>query len=210
MRVCLKKKRKNGLFFYYFICFFLFFALLLVFCDTRIRPVIKRKVRDCARTETVYIINRTLLKEIEALGIKYSELAIVSRNSEGEMTSIQTDSFAVNRFKARFALAVTEALKEIEQFDFKIRLGTLLGPEFLTHTGPEIPFKVASSEFVQTEITSDCEESGINQTLHRIYLDVTINICCYFPGYTTSAIVQTELTLGETIIVGTVPSFYAE
>ena len=210
MRVCLKKKRKKGLFFYYFICFIVCFALLLVFCDTRIRPVIKRKVRDCARTETVYIINRTLLKEIEELKIKYSDLAIVSRNESDEITSIETDTFAVNRFKAKFALSVTEALREIEQFDFKIRLGTLLGPEFLTNTGPEIPFKVASSEFVQTEITSDFEESGINQTLHQIYLDVTINVCCYFPGYTTSATVQTELTLAETIIVGTVPSFFAQ
>lgn len=210
MRVYLNKKRKRNVFFYYLICFFVIFALLLIFCDARIRPVIKRKVRDCARTETVYIINRTLLKEIEELDIKYSDLAIVSRNGAGEITSIQTNTFAVNRFKAKFALSVTDALREIEQFKFGIRLGTLLGPEFLTNTGPEIPFKVASSEFVQTEITSDFEQSGINQTLHRIYLDVTINVCCYFPGYTTSATIQTELTLGETIIVGTVPSFYAQ
>lgn len=204
----LTKKRKKGVFFYYFICFSVIVALLLLFCDSRVRPVIKRKVRDCARTDTVYIINRTLLNEIENLDIKYSDLAIISRDSSGQITSIETDTFAVNRFKAKFALAVTQALKEIEEFEFGIRLGTLLGPEFLTQTGPKIPFKVSSSEFVQTEITSKFEESGINQTLHRIYLDVTINVCCYFPGYTTSATIQTELTLAETIIVGTVPSFY--
>lgn len=204
----LTKKRKKGVFFYYFICFSVIVALLLIFCDSRVRPVIKRKVRDCARTDTVYIINRTLLNEIENLDIKYSDLAIISRDSSGQITSIETDTFAVNRFKAKFALAVTQALKEIEEFEFGIRLGTLLEPEFLTQTGPEIPFKVSSSEFVQTEITSKFEESGINQTLHRIYLDVTINVCCYFPGYTTSATIQTELTLAETIIVGTVPSFY--
>lgn len=209
MRKILRKRRKRPIFLYYFISFSLIFAVLLVFCDTRIRPVIKRKVRDYARTDAVYILNRTLSEEIEKLDLKYDDLANISRDENGIVTSIETDTIMVNRFKAAFALSVTDALNEIENFSFHLHLGTLLGPEFLTETGPKIPFKVSSSQYVQTEILSKFEESGINQTIHRIYLDVSINVCCYFPGYTTSATINTELTLAETIIVGNVPQFYA-
>ncbi len=209
MRRKLRKRRKMPAFFYYFTVIFLIISILLVFCDTRIRPVIKRKVRDCARTETVLILNKILLEQIKELHIKYSDMAYIHYGSDGQITSIEIDSSAVNTFKAAFALSASEALHQINEFEFSLRLGTLLGPELLTERGPKIPFKVSSSEYVQTEIVSRFEDAGINQTVHRILLDVSVNICCYFPGYSTSVTVQSELTLAETVIIGTVPQFYA-
>jgi len=204
------KKRKNKNFAFIKIgVFLLAVVLFLIFCDTRVRPVIKRKVRDCARTETVTILNQILLNEINSLNISYSDLAIIKYDADNKISSIETDTFAINRFKASFALSITKALYKIDEFEFSLRLGTLMGPEFLTERGPKIPFKVSSSEYVQTEILSRFEEAGINQTVHKILLEVSLNICCYFPGYTTSVTVQSELILAETVIIGTVPSFYA-
>ena len=187
----------------------LIFLILLVFCDTRVRPVIKRKVRDIARTQTVEILNQILLKEIEELELSYDMFAKINYSSSGAIASIESDTVAINKFKASFALSITRALEEINQFNFYIRLGTLMGPEFVTERGPKIYFNVLSSEYVQTEIVSRFEEAGINQTAHKILLDVSVNVCCYFPGYTTSVTVQSELCLAETVIIGTVPSFYA-
>ncbi len=209
MRHRLRKRRKLSAIFYYITVTLLILSIFLVFCDTRVRPVIKRKVRDCARTDTVLILNKILLKQIEELNIKYSDMAYIRYGSDGHITSIEVDSSAVNTFKAAFALSVSESLHQIDEFNFSLRLGTLLGPEFLAERGPEIPFKVSSSEYVQTEILSEFKESGINQTVHRILLEVSVNICCYFPGYTTSVTVSSKLTLAETVIIGTVPQFYA-
>lgn len=209
MRRKLKKRRKISLLLYHTAVIFLIISILLVFCDTRIRPVIKRKVRDCARTDTVLILNRILLEQIDNLDISYSDLAHIQYGTDRSIKAIEIDTTAVNTFKAAFALSVSEGLHEIDEFEFSLRLGTLLGPEFLTERGPKIPFKVSSSEYVQTEILSRFEEAGINQTVHRILLDVSVNICCYFPGYSTSVTVQSELTLAETVIIGTVPQFYA-
>ncbi len=208
MRRKLKKRSKKSVILYYITVIALSISILLVICDTRIRPVVKRKVRDCARTDTVLILNRILLEQIKELDIKYSDIAIVHSGENGQITSIEIDSSAVNTFKATFALSASEALHEIDEFEFCLRLGTLLGPEFFSERGPEIPFKVSSSEYVQTEITSRFDEAGINQTIHSILLDVSVNICCYFPGYSTSVTVKSELTLAQTVIIGDVPQFY--
>lgn len=208
MRRRLKKRRKNSIFMHLW-AILLIFLILLVFCDTRVRPVIKRKVRDIARTQTVEILNEILLREIDELELSYDMFTNVKYGSSGAITSIESDTVAINKFKASFAISITDALRKIEQFDFYINLGTLIGPEFFTQRGPKIHFKVLSSEYVQTEIISRFEEAGINQTAHKILLDVSVNICCYFPGYTTSVTVQSELMLAETVIIGTVPSFYA-
>ncbi len=208
MRRRLKKRRKNSIFLHLG-AILLIFLILLVFCDTRVRPVIKRKVRDIARTQTVEILNQILLKEIDELELSYDMFAKINYSSSGAIASIESDTVAINKFKASFALSITRALEEINQFNFYIRLGTLMGPEFVTERGPKIYFNVLSSEYVQTEIVSRFEEAGINQTAHKILLDVSVNVCCYFPGYTTSVTVQSELCLAETVIIGTVPSFYA-
>ncbi len=208
MRKRLKRPRKNSIFLHLG-AISLIFSILFVFCDTRVRPVIKRKVRDCARTQTVEILNEILIKEIDELELSYDMFTNVKYGSSGTVTSIESDTVAINKFKASFAISITQALEKINQFDFYICLGTLIGPEILTERGPKIYFKASSSEYVQTEIISRFEEAGINQTAHKILLDVSVNICCYFPGYTTSVTVQSELILAETVIIGTVPSFYA-
>ena len=209
VRKRLRRRRKNSPFFMCLGAILLIISLLLVFCDTRVRPVIKRKVRDIARTQTVEILNQILLNEIEELSLTYSMFARINYDQSGEISSIETDTVSINKFKASFALSVTKALEEINQYDFYIRLGTLMGPELLTERGPKIYFNVLSSEYVQTEIISRFEEAGINQTAHKILLDVCVNICCYFPGYTTSVTVQSELMLAETVIIGTVPNIYS-
>ena len=210
MRKRLRRRNKPHKVFINIGVFLLMLVLFLVFCDTRVRPVIKRKVRDCARTETVTILNQILLDGINSLNIDYNDLSIIKYSDDNKISSIEINSMAVNKFKASFALSITKALYKIDNFDFKIKLGTLIGPEFLTERGPAIHFNVSSSEYVQTEILSRLEEAGINQTVHKILLDVSLNICCYFPGYTTSVTVQSELTLAETVIIGAVPQFYAK
>lgn len=208
MRVVTRKKKKCYFFIYKILAITVVFAVFLVFCDTRVRPTIKRKVRDIARTDSTYILNETLLSQINNLDIKYSDFVTIKTTDEGKISSVETNSLELNKFKALFALSVTRALREIEDFDFSISVGTLMGPEFLIERGPKIPFKVSSSEYVKTEIESRFEESGINQTVHKILLEVTVNVCCYFPGYSTSVNVDTELLLAETVIIGEVPKYY--
>lgn len=210
MRKRLKKSKNKHFMFFRVGALFLVLIIFLVFCDTRVRPVIKRKVRDCARTETITILNKILLDEISSHKLKYSDFVTINYGDDNKITSIETNTVNINKFKASFAISITNALYKLDDFDFYIRFGTLIGPEFLTERGPKIHFKVSGSEYVRTEILSRFSEAGINQTIHKILLEVTLDICCYFPGYTTSVTVSSELLLAETVIIGTVPSYYRE
>ncbi len=191
------------------ISFILIFCISAFIIDSRIRPIVKMKVVDCARADTTIILNNTLLREIDELNISYSDFAKIIRTEENLIASIEINSVAINKFKALFAISATNAVAEINEFKFSIAIGTLLGPEMLNETGPRIPFRVSSSEFVDTEIKSSFEESGINQTIHRILLCVKTNIACYFPGYFVTTDVEMILTLAETVIIGEVPKFYS-
>lgn len=63
---------------------------------------------------------------------------------------------------------------------------------------------------VKTKIINQFDEAGINQTRHRIQLQVTVDMLSLLPGYRISSQAQSNIILAETIIVGLVPDAYTE
>ena len=61
---------------------------------------------------------------------------------------------------------------------------------------------------VDSKIDSEFTSVGINQTLHRIYLNLTCSIGILTPFKTVSKEVSSRVLLTETVIVGNVPSTY--
>ncbi|MBQ3242755.1 MAG: sporulation protein YunB, partial [Oscillospiraceae bacterium] len=51
--------------------------------------------------------------------------------------------------------------------------------------------------------------AGVNQTQHRIYLQLDVEIEAVIPGFSAKTSVQTQVELAQTVIVGEVPQFYA-
>ena len=61
---------------------------------------------------------------------------------------------------------------------------------------------------VETDIDSEFTSVGINQTLHRIYLNLKCSIGILTPFQSVSKSVLSKVLLTETVIVGEVPSAY--
>lgn len=59
-----------------------------------------------------------------------------------------------------------------------------------------------------TKVRSEFESAGINQTIHRLYLDVTCNVNILTPYDVIEDSISNEIVLIENIIVGVVPSTY--
>ncbi len=74
--------------------------------------------------------------------------------------------------------------------------------------GPNVPVKFLDSGTVETTVRSEFKSTGINQTIHRIYLDVTCNVSVLTPYRTTDESIRNEVMLAENVIVGMVPSTY--
>ena len=61
---------------------------------------------------------------------------------------------------------------------------------------------------VQSEISSEFESCGINQSIHRIVLRLDVTIGAFIPGYSIGCDVDYDYILSETVIVGNVPQAY--
>lgn len=55
---------------------------------------------------------------------------------------------------------------------------------------------------------SEFESAGVNQTIHRLYLDVTCNVSILTPYNVIEESISNEIVLIENVIVGLVPTTY--
>ena len=61
---------------------------------------------------------------------------------------------------------------------------------------------------VETDLVSQFSQSGINQTLHRIYLNVNCTVTILTPFDTIEQSITNQVLIAEAVIVGEVPSTY--
>ena len=62
---------------------------------------------------------------------------------------------------------------------------------------------------VETDLKSEFKEAGINQTLHRIYLEVKCNVNILTPYSTIKETIVNQVLLVEGVIVGNIPNTYS-
>lgn len=74
--------------------------------------------------------------------------------------------------------------------------------------GPSIPMKLSTTGTVETSVRSEFESKGINQTIHRLYLDVECRVSILTPYNTIEDSITNQVVLIENVIVGLIPSTY--
>ena len=132
----------------------------------------------------------------------------IERDSNGKITSIETNGVAVNELQNNIRESVNNELSAIENKELSLPLGTLSGITFFSGRGPEISLKLHQVGAVDTEIRSEFIAQGINQTKHRISILVTAEVSAILPLHSTDITISEEFLISETIIVGEIPSVY--
>ena len=201
------KKKKHALTFK-LVCVFLIIATLFILLDIPIRPVVRENAKYIVKNEVTLMINECVADYLQENNILYTDLITVSLNDKKEVTTIGTNTIAINKLKADVTNAIATELKDSRGEKVRVSLGNLFDSYILDYIGIEFQVKLTDYGFIETDITSSFKSAGINQTLHRINLkikvDVNINIGTLYQTET----VETEILLAETIMLGNVPKMY--
>ena len=90
----------------------------------------------------------------------------------------------------------------------KLRFGSFTGIKLLAGRGPGIKIKISTVGNVEPDLKSESQAQGINQTLHRIYLQVKCEVSVLTPFKDISKDITNQVLIMENIIMGTVPNTY--
>lgn len=139
---------------------------------------------------------------------KYDDIVTITRDSSNNITGIEFNVITINEIISDVAIKTQEDLETFESQDVGIALGTFTGSKMLSGRGPKIYYKIISIGDVETDYRSEFKEAGINQTLHRIYLQVNCKVSILTPFNTIEEEIQNQVVLAENVIVGNIPQTY--
>lgn len=185
-------------------------ALIILWSiDIRLRPLVEQVARYQCRVAVLEVMNQAMEEQLENLEWNTQELVTTKYNPDGSIAALEMDAIALNRLKAELTQAISNQLLAMGEQQIDIPLGTLLGWQFLTGRGPDIPLKLIPASFVQGTVTDLFETAGINQTQHRVMISFQVEVSAILPGCSVSVLVQNDFCAAQTLIVGQVPQVYA-
>ncbi len=207
MRKKVRRRFKFKDYFKIFVFFIPFFiTALLIFVDVSLRPVVQKVAQTRTQSIVTQTINNTITTQIENLEISYEDLVILQKDNDGEIISLSYDSLQMNRLKALMTSAVLSDTDKIPSSYIHIPIGNITSFDLFQNKGPTLKFKITPITYVEVDIETEFENTGINQVNHRIFLTFDVSSDALISNYSTNINIKTKVCVAETIIVGKVPN----
>lgn len=189
-------------------CIALLVCIAIIFGEAQLRPIIKNAGANALKNELTILLNDAVNKALQSEKIRYNDFITISYNDSGSISAIITNTVFVNDFKAMLSDRVAKTVSDCGDFYMLVPWGTLFGSEIFSDRGLELVVESSTYGFAVTDIYSSFESVGVNQTLHKIYIEVTLSAAAYIGNYKVSETINSRVPVAETVIVGDVPSAY--
>lgn len=204
-RYYLRYRRHNLIYLYTIIIVFLIIStVIFIIIERQLSPAISAIAEARTRIMATEAINKAVKSKITG-NVQYKDLINIHKNASGQITLIQVNTIEINRLETETTLEVVKTLQDITLDGIKIPLGMITGSKILANFGPMIKIYLYPVGTVEVNTIEAFEEAGINQTRHRIMLDINAEIKVVQPFLSTNMSVKTDVPIAETIIVGDVP-----
>ena len=170
------------------------------------RDVIRELAQTQVKNTTSDLTNDAIAKQIADGVVHYDRIVYFEKDLDGRITALKTNIGEVNRLKTDILNIINDEILSLETTDIGIPLGSLLLPELFSGRGPKIPVQILAIRNSDANFVSFFTQAGINQTLHQVTMEVSIDVSVLVLGQTASFTMESQVVVAETVIVGQVPN----
>ena len=190
----------------YAIIFILSILISFITVTNYIEPTLIELCR--VKAESLGIsISHNVVEEVMG-NVGYLDLIILDRDETGKIMALRANVIEMNRIASEVSLAIQEKNNKLEATYVQIPIGNFTGNSLLAGMGPKIKVKIIPTGTVNVEFKTEFLSSGINQTRHRVFLEIKSKMGIVAPFVSKRVEVITELNVAETVLVGEVPETY--
>lgn len=176
----------------------------LIFFDKRVMPSVIEISEIMAKTQTLNIINEASMNILNK-EFKYNEMINIDKDNNGRVILVQSDTGKLNYIASKISNECNKSLADMSNNKIKVPLGWITEKSLFYNLGPNISIEVEPIGNVVVTYESKFESAGINQTRHKIYLNVNGKVRIKLPIKSEEIDVSTQIPVCDTIIVGEVP-----
>ena len=172
--------------------------------ERALRPVLAAAARYQVRSQVTAAVEQWAARDLQERGVDYSDFVTITRNEAGEITALSADMARLNLLRAELSAHLLERLED-SQLELTVPVGSLLPIEPTWARGPELHLRALALGTASAEFESEFTSAGINQTRHRLWLELSVPVTVLLPGGGEELTVDSRLCVAETVIVGQVP-----
>ncbi|MBS3937333.1 MAG: sporulation protein YunB [Peptococcaceae bacterium] len=181
-----------------------FLAVFVHFLDVRLLTALTAVAEMRAKIIATQAVSEAITAKI-AEELSYGTLITVHTDYGGRPAWAEVNTIEVNRIVHSTTLRVVQLLERLKGTSVAIPLGQAFGSPVLANVGPRITFTLVPIGAVNVEITDAFETAGINQTRHKIYLQVYTTVQVIIPFVSRIVQVRTQMPIADVTYLGEVP-----
>ena len=184
------------------------FFLLKTIMVTRIDPLVSELARAEVADLASDLITQAINDQISSGNVQYQAMVTLERDYSGNITALTANMQEMNRLKTQLLSTLDASAQSLAREKISVPLGNITGIQLLSGRGPDIPIKIIAISSSDAVFRGEFEDAGINQTIHRIMMDVSLELVILLPNGTESERVTTDVCVAETVLLGDVPGSY--
>ena len=184
-----------------------FIAILTCFSVWNfINPIFESLCEDKAKSVATIITNEETTNIMKKYN--YDTFFTIEKDDNGNVQMINANVLKINEVTSDIAVNIQNRLDEKQKNSVYLAIGAITGISYLSGSGPRIRLNICSSGSVDTDLKSEFISQGVNQTMHRVYLDIKTNVIILTSFKTIQKTIENQVLIAENVIVGNIPSTY--
>lgn len=184
----------------------LFFITVFIYFEIKVSPFMRDYTIMKGQQTMTELFSETVNEKMNDMNLSYEKLMNITYSQNGEVQSLNTDVVTVNKLKNEVTAELSEKLSGEFEYAVELPIGSIINTEFLSGLGKSIEFNNIVTGDVKSEFRSEFETGGVNQTIHRLYIDIIGDLLIIGGGEQEPIELTTSVLVGETVLVGNVPT----
>lgn len=183
---------------------------LLIMAEIRISNVRKELINYAAKNAASAAATAGIENSLDTDRVRYDDLIKFGRDSNGNIVSVTTDAYYLNKIGNNIGDKIDEHINQMKSYVLKIPFSVLFHEQLINGRGPKMPIVFVMTGITTTDFENEFTSAGVNQTHHRIMMNITVNAYVIHSGNVTVVPYQTNVCIAESIVVGITPQTFAE
>lgn len=179
-------------------------AAVFLLLNRNFKPLVFSLAEARSAAMASRVLSGALAEAIED-GVMYEDLMDVRMDERGQVALLSANTMRMNQLADRAGAAALRRLQNMSSERVTVPLGAVLGMTLFAGSGPGVPVSIVPIGSIRTDFATEFEACGINQTRHKVYLQVTASIRIVIPTGAKTTEVSANMLVAESIIVGSVP-----
>ena len=176
----------------------------------RYHGVISALAQTQVKNATSDLINDAIDIQISNGTVHYDRMVYFEKDLDGKITALKTNMTEVNRLKTDLLNIINDEILAMDSDRLGIPLGSFILPEIFAGKGPSIPIQILTIRNSEAEFNSEFSQAGINQTLQRLNMQVSVDVSVLILGKVDDFTISSQVVVAETVIVGQVPETFLQ